>query len=122
MQVHGREVDFLFTVGASVKISELCPDGDLSRLGELLEGQYGQVTRDTATIIAALNEGYELAMAFEAPGYKPQPLTADELLALSFAEFGALQKAALEAWRAGNATTVEVEPEKKESGEDRASS
>ena len=122
MQVHGREVGFLFTVGASVEISELCPDGDLSRLGELLEGQYGKVTRDTATIIAALSEGYEQAMAFEAPGYKPQSLTVDELLSLSFAEFGALQAAALDAWRIGSATTVEVEPEKKENGEDRTSS
>lgn len=122
MQVHGREVGFRFTVGASVKISDLCPGGDLSRLGELLEGQYGQVTRDTATIIAALSEGHEQAMAFETPGYKPRPLTVDELLALSFAEFGALQQAALAAWQAGSATTVEVEPEKKESGEDRASS
>ena len=33
MQVHGREVGFRFTVGTSAKISDLCPDGDISRLG-----------------------------------------------------------------------------------------
>ena len=37
MQVHGREVGFRFTVGASVKISNLCPDGDITSLGEVLK-------------------------------------------------------------------------------------
>ena len=46
MQVHDREVGFRFTVGASAKISDLCPDGDISRLGEMLEGSYGKVVRD----------------------------------------------------------------------------
>lgn len=33
MQIYGREVGFRFTVGASAKISDLCPDGDITRLG-----------------------------------------------------------------------------------------
>lgn len=122
MQIYGREVGFRFTVGASAKISDLCPDGDITRLGEVLEGQYGQVTRDTAAIMAALSEGYEQALSFEAPGHKPDPLTVDELFSLRPSEFNALQQAALAAWTEDSKPTVEVEPEKKESGKAQASS
>lgn len=121
MQIYGREVGFRFTVGASAKISDLCPDGDITRLGEVLEGQYGQVTRDTAAIMAALSEGYEQALSFEAPGHKPDPLTVDELFSLRPSEFNALQQAALASWAEDRKPTVEVEPEKKESGKAQAS-
>ena len=122
MQIYGREVGFRFTVGASAKISDLCPDGDITRLGEVLEGQYGRVARDSAAIIAALSEGYEQAQAYEVPGYKPRPLTVDEVMTLRVDEFTALQQAALAAWTEDSKPTVEVEPEKKEGGEDQASS
>lgn len=122
MQIYGREVGFRFTVGASAKISDLCPDGDISRLGEVLEGQYGKVARDSASIIAALSEGYEEACAFEIPGYKPQPLTVKEVLTLRMDEFAQLQQAALTAWMEDSKPTVEVEPEKKESSKAQASS
>nr|DAQ03330.1 MAG TPA: hypothetical protein [Caudoviricetes sp.] len=122
MQIYGREVGFRFTVGASAKISDLCPDGDITRLGEVLDGQYGQITRDTAAIMAALSEGYEQARSFEVPGYEPQPLTMEEVLTLRMGEFAQLQQAALTAWAEGSKPTVEVEPEKKESGEAQASS
>ena len=69
MQVYGREVGFRFTVGASAKIADLCPDGDIERLGELLDGSYGQVSRDTAAIVVALSEGYEQAQRFENLAY-----------------------------------------------------
>lgn len=122
MQIYGREVGFRFTVGASAKISDLCPAGDITRLGEVLEGQYGQVTRDTAAIMAALSEGYEQARSFEEPGYKPRPITAEEVMSLTMSEFSALQQAALAAWTEDSKPTVEVEPEKKESGKAQASS
>lgn len=122
MQIYGREVGFRFTVGASAKISDLCPDGDITRLGEVLEGQYGRITRDTAAIMVALSEGYEQARSFEVPGYKPQPLTMEEVLTLRMGEFAQLQQAALAAWTEDSKPTVEVEPEKKESGKAQASS
>lgn len=122
MQVYGREVGFRFTVGASAQISDLCPEGDIQRLGELLDGAYGQVSRDTAAIIVALSEGYEQAQRFEDPAYKPRPMSVEEVMSLRPAEFMELQKAALSAWAADKATTVEVEPEKKDSGKDEESS
>lgn len=122
MQIYGREVGFRFTVGASAKISDLCPDGDITRLEEVLDGQYGQITRDTAAIMAALSEGYEQARSFEVPGHEPNPLTVDELFSLRPSEFNALQREALASWAEDRKPTVEVEPEKKESGKAQASS
>nr|DAI28341.1 MAG TPA: hypothetical protein [Caudoviricetes sp.] len=130
MQVHDREVGFRFTVGASAKISDLCPDGDISRLGEVLEGGYGKVVRDTAAIIVAMSEGYAAALAFETFGRAdiggdwkpPRPLTVDEVMTLRMDEFARLQQAALAAWMEDSKPTVEVEPEKKEGGEDQESS
>lgn len=130
MQIYGREVGFRFTVGASAKISDLCPDGDIGRLREVLEGGYGKVVRDTAAIIVAMSEGYATALAFETFGrvdiggdwIPPRPLTVDEVLSLRESEFFQLQQAALAAWTEDSKPTVEVEPEKKEGGEDRASS
>lgn len=122
MQIYGREVGFRFTVGASAKISDLCPDGDITRLGEVLDGQYGQITRDTAAIMAALSEGYEQARSFEVPGHEPDPLTVDELFSLRPSEFNALLQEALASWAEDRKPTVEVEPEKKESGKAQASS
>lgn len=122
MQVYGREVGFRFTVGASAKIADLCPDGDIERLGELLNGSYGQVSRDTSAIIVALSEGYEQAQRFEDPAYKPRPLSVEEIMSLRPAEFMELQQAAMAAWVEDKKTTVEVEPEKKESGKDKESS
>ena len=122
MQIYGREIGFRFTVGASAKISDLCPDGDITRLGEVLEGHYGKVARDSAAIIAALSEGYEQARSFEESGYKPRPLTVEEVMTLRMDEFSRLQQAALAAWMEDSKPTVEVEPEKKESGKAQASS
>lgn len=130
MQVHGREVGFRFTVGASAKISDLCPDGDITRLGEVLEGSYGKVVRDTAAIIVAMSEGYAAALAFETFGRAdiggdwrpPRPLTVDEVLSLRESEFIQLQQAALAVWTEDSKPTVEVEPAKKEGGKARKSS
>lgn len=122
MQVYGREVGFRFTVGASAEISDICPDGDISRLGEVLTGQYGETVRDSAAVIAALSEGYEQTRKFEDASYTPRPLTVEEILSLGMAEFAELQRAAMSAWRTDAAPTVEVEPEKKENGKERVSS
>ena len=122
MQVYGREVGFRFTVGASARIADLCPDGDIERLGELLNGSYGKVSRDTAAIVVALNEGYEQAQRFEDPAYRPRPLSVEEIMSLRPVEFMELQQAAMAAWVEDKKPTVEVEPEKKESGKDKESS
>ena len=117
MLIHGKERGFALTVGASAEIADLCPDGDLKRLGEVLDGKYGEMLRSTAKIIVAMSRGYEDGKAFEDPGYKPDPLTDREVLSLTTEDFRRLQSEAMDAFQAGHKTTVETEPEKKTAAE-----
>ena len=41
MIIFGKERGFSFTVGASVEIAEMCPDGDLTKIEKFLSGKYG---------------------------------------------------------------------------------
>ena len=58
MIIFGKERGFSFTVGASVEIAEMCPDGDLTKIEKFLSGKYGRVTRNGAKLIIELNKAY----------------------------------------------------------------
>lgn len=113
MLIHGKERKFKLTVGASARVSEFCPDGDITRLDDALKGSYANTMRNIAEIIAALSEGYENAKAYEEDGYKPCPLTVPEILTLSMPELSALQSEALSAFNADAQPSVELAPSKK---------
>ena len=116
MTVHGKERGFLLTVGASAEIAELCPGGELDRIGEVLEGPYAKTLRMVAKIIAAMSRGYENNRKYEEPGYVPDPLTVDEILALPTPELKALEDEALAKFAQDTKPAVEVEPGKKTDG------
>lgn len=113
MIIYGKDYHFALTVGAAKEISDLCPGGDLDRVGELLTGSYGNAIQATAEIICALSRGYERKMCFETPGHDYAPLTEEMLLSLDTGTFTALESEALAAFSRDSATTVAVEPEKK---------
>ena len=116
MVIHGKERNFLLTVGASAEIAELCPDGDITRLGELLtQNNSGKQLRSIAKVIAALSRGYESSRKYEEPGYEPSPLTADEILTLTMEELTQLRDEAFDKFVQDSKPTVEVEPSKKNS-------
>lgn len=112
MTVHGREVHFLRTVGASIKIIEELAGGDPDKLASIFKGGYTQTQTATAKFIAYLSEGYENSKSFEEEGYEPRPLTKDEALAMDDALFGEAFDEALKAWM-GEKASVETEPPKK---------
>lgn len=116
MQIYGREYGFKLTVGASARIADLCPGGDLSKVGELMQGRYSKITRAGADFIVALSEGFETARKFEAPGYEPRPLSRELLMSLDPKTFTAVQQAAMDAFARDQRTTVEVEASKKNEG------
>ena len=59
MIINGKERKFFLTVGASCAIAELCPDGDIAKIGELFRGRYSKNMTSVAKFIAAMNRGYE---------------------------------------------------------------
>lgn len=113
MKIYGRDYGFKMTVGASVEISEMCPDGDIKNIGQLLEGRFSQVSRTGAEFICALSRGFEAAKSFEEPGYKPAPLTVELLMTLDQETFTETQLEAMRAFKNDKQGTVEAEPAKK---------
>ena len=97
MVIHGKERGLLLTVGASVGIAELCPNGDMSRLGEVLsaENAYGEQVKTISKIIIEMNRGFEMSKKFSEPDYIPEIITEEELLALPPKVFGEFQKAGI---------------------------
>lgn len=112
MLIHGREIHFLRTVQAACDIADICPKGDMANIAELFKGTTKTRITNMANIIHFLSVGYEEAKAFEEEGYKPNPITVKELMALDEETFNILFTEATEAFYSDK-QTVEVEPEKK---------
>lgn len=115
MIINGKERGFLLTIGASAEISDLCPQGDLSRLGEVFTQSYAKQIRVTAKLIAAMSRGYENQRHYEDPSYEADPLTVDEILTLETNTFQELTHEVMQKFGADQKPTVEVEDKKKES-------
>ena len=112
MIINGREIHFKRTVMATCIIADRCPDGDIQRVKEIFEGAYSARMENGAIFVVALNDGYERSKALEEPGYKPHPLTVEEVMLLDFDAFEALINEANEAFSA-ETPTVEVQESKK---------
>lgn len=111
MKIHGREVGFLRTVGATCKFAEACPDGDINKAGEIFSGNYTSSQLLAAKFIVYQNEGYEQDRKYSDAKYEPNPLTVDEVLSLTEEDFTALFQEALDTWLDEKAT-VETEAPK----------
>lgn len=112
MEVNGREVKFLRTIGATCEIAELCADGDLKNIGNLFTGKIHDRYVNWVKIILALNKGYEDSEVFRTKGkHEPNPLTEEEVMALPQNIFDQLVNLASIAYT-GEVPTVEVEPDK----------
>lgn len=113
MKIFDDEYGFLLTVGASAEIADLCPDGDLNRMGELLEGRFSETVNFTASFIVAMAKGFDDARRFSGQEVTHKPLTKEMLLSLPSNAFRDIQNAALAAFKGDTETTVEVAPSKK---------
>ena len=117
MIVHGREIGFKPTVEAVCQLGEVCPNKSVANIGSLFTNVEG--TTESLTLMAyfvvCLNSGYEKAKAFEEDGYKPNPLTMDEVMNLEADVLNELFAEATASYLADK-QTVEVEPEKPKKG------
>lgn len=99
MNIFGKEVHFLFSVGAKIAIG---------MLGE----EHTLYARTIATAVI-MSEQYEIRKALEEPGYVKNPLTFEEAQSLSEEEFDAMCKEMNEAFEKGGLRSVETEEDKK---------
>lgn len=114
MKIFGDEYGFALTVGASAAIADLCPDGDLNRMNEVLSGRLSKTIDFTASFIAAMAKGYDDSKRYAGEEITHKPLTAEMVKALPSNTFQEVQAAALAAFSEDTKTTVEVAPSKKE--------
>lgn len=116
MKIRGKEIKFLRTVKTTSDLAELCPEKDITRLGELFSSNVSDTIVNSAKFIQILNEGYEMSKHIEAKlsggEYEPNIITMDELLYLDEETFTKLQEEALSAYNNVN-VTVELEENKK---------
>lgn len=112
MTVYGREIKFLRTVGATIKVADMCPDGEIENVDRLFEGNYQMSQKTAAKFMSVLSESYEDNKAYWEPGYKGTPLSEEEALALPGDVFNELFIEAVKAYT-GEKPTVETEPVKK---------
>ena len=97
-----KEIRFKATIDAVIAISELCPDGDVNRVGELVNGMNAEALRMSVKLISLLSDG---------------TLTEDELMKYEVSEIQALLDKAFAAFRKDQKPTVEVNVKKDEATE-----
>lgn len=113
MKIYGEEYGFMLTVGASAEIADLCPDGDLNRIGEVLDGKFSETIDFTSKFIVAMAKGYDDAKRFSGEQIDHKPLTVEMVKSLSSSAFREVQDNALSCFLADSKTSVEVAPSKK---------
>lgn len=115
MEIFGKEYGLLFCVGAEREIMELCPDGDLKNLQALLSASQADAVQKCVEMICVLSRWHEKAAALETGAENAQePLTAELIELLPFAQFQALQAEAARCILRDCGRSVEAAPGKKE--------
>lgn len=105
MVINGLERKFFLSIGALADIADLCPNGDIARIGEIFEGQ--GMMRNLIRVAVALSRGYD-----EVFGATEDPLTIAEVRGLPFEKLNELQEEISNAIVSGQETTVETEVKK----------
>lgn len=119
MLIHGVEYGFRFTVGASIKIAKLCPQGKIENMDMMLDLPTGEALEFIAKMAVAMNEGYRMHKAFSASAVSPDfeaagpALTEELVLSLGMEELDELDMALMAMQRKDSAQTVETVPAKK---------
>ena len=112
MRIHGKEVTFALTVGASAEIAKLCPGGDLRKVGDMLgDANYGESVDFVAQFVEILSRWGAKMKKWEGENY--DTLSLDEILSLSPTDFTALQIEAMNAFGNDGASEIEAESDQK---------
>lgn len=109
-KVYGLE----FNIRASRRLAKLCPNGDLTRIGEIFDDvAYNQALDIVITAAVAMSEGYEGKQAFLNKDYTPHPLTEEDFDFLDPGEIqDTYQTPVMDEMYRGMHVNIEIEPTK----------
>ena len=114
MKIHNKEVGFALTVGASIEISKLCPDNDITRIDEVLGSDYVKNLETTVKMILIMNKAFVGVERME--GREAPLITEEEVLLLTPKKITELTKAMMDAFRDDSRGELEVETKNGEQG------
>lgn len=113
MVVLGKDIKFRRSVQANCEIADICPNKDINKFNELINGNYPTAQKAAATFIVALNRAYEDYANYIDPAHEPDPVSIREIMMLDNEQFNDLFMEALKVFADDGKTTVETEPLKK---------
>ena len=108
MELNGREVGFKYSMRAAKMFADFCPERNISRIGEALSGDYGNVIDNQAAFIIALNTAY--CRSSDHKDEEQQMITIDELLDLDQDTFQEIFLAAADVMTEDKKTHIETKP------------
>lgn len=114
MKIYNKEVGFALTVGASIEISKLCPDHDISRIGEVLGSDYVKNLETTVKMILIMNKAFVGVERLE--GRDADEITEDEILLLTPKKITELTQYMMATFRDDSKGEVETESKKELKG------
>ena len=106
MEINGKNISFAYTMRAYRDLSEICENGDISKLIPAITGKYGNSIENTCKFISAL-----VNAAAHRDG--TDTMTPDEILDLDADVFGAMSDVAVETFVAAQKRKVQATAKKK---------
>ncbi len=114
MKIYNKEVGFALTVGASIEISKLCPDNDITRIDEVLGSDYVKNLETTVQMILIMNRAFVSVAKME--GREADSVTEEEILTLAPKKIAEVTQAMMEAFKGDSKGEVDVEVKNGEKG------
>lgn len=110
MKLKEQEYKFELNIQSQNEITEICPDGDFSRIQEVLGGN--NITKSMNAIIqiaCALNRGYEDHRKYDDDSYEVNYLTEDKCKFLTMKEVMELSQEVIDSMNSDAQTSIEAE-------------
>lgn len=114
MIIHGKEIGFALTIGASVNIAKMCPNNDITRIQEVIGSDYVSIVETTAKMMRWMNDAY---VGIEhLAGRKAETISDEEIMLLTPKEMNEVTAHLFSVLRSDSKGEVEVESKNADGG------
>ena len=108
--IGNKKYYMLYTVGASAEIAEICPNGDLNKLADVLQSKnYAEVVNAINSIAIILNKYANIYITVFERTEEKNILEKDILSLIGIQDYNKLSTIVLQTIADGSKTTVEIE-------------
>lgn len=115
MKIKGKDIGFTLTVGASIELAKICPNNDITKIGELFAENYLANMENIVKFISIMSKGFRDAEALE--GRKVDCLTEEQVKALRPDELTDLMNGAMESFKVDSKGEIDADSKKEAGGE-----